>query len=417
MKNSKIVNLFVKNSYYIIFTLSGNFFIFLYQIYSAKQLTVEDFGILIAFNSLLGIICIPTSIFQISGVKTFVELLKKKVFFKNFFFKKYFISNFYFSTIYLLIVFLFLNFFLDFFYKSSFYVKCIFFLNMFFILISVPFLIYIQSKKKYYEYSLYSLFSSILRFIFLLIFLNLYNNYFSGLIANLLSSFLVFAFLFFNNKSFFFNIAKPKENFFLKSNFFYYLKNVNSSILITVFTIFSLSFDVIFFKELFSSNLAGYFSGISMIAKIPNFILAILVIFFYTESLYFTDKKINSIINFFLFIVFLFSIITVFFLFFYGKIILIFLFNENYANYYLELIILTVAFIFLGISKILLTILISKNQWKILILNFTIIFTLLFILPYSNNILDFSLILFMGFFFIFISTVIYFYNRNNILNF
>jgi O-antigen/teichoic acid export membrane protein len=412
MKYSQILKYLKDNLYYFFFSFIGNFFVFLYQIFSAKELDVESFGTLVAFNSLLGLICIPAAILQISGVKTFIEILrnKKKLLFINFFFKKFFLINFYFSILYVFTLFFILNFFLDLLKTSSLIEKNIFFLNVLFILISVPFLVYIQSKKNYFVLGLPPFFGSILRFIFLLIFFNFARNYFSGLIANLLSSILVFIFFLFFYKNLIINSNQYKKYFSLKSIFFLYFKNTDISILIVIFSILSLSLDVILFKELFSGDLSGYYSGISMIAKIPTFILSILIIFFYTESLYIREKKINSIVSIFLILICFLVVFIFFFFIFYGKLLLTFLFNDNFSYYYLELAILSVAFTFVGANKILLTILISRNNWKIIIINFAILFLSSFMIFFSKNIFNFCIILLITFFINFLCTIFYFYN-------
>lgn len=250
-----------------------------------------------------------------------------------------------------------------------------------------------------------------LRFIFLVIFISFVNTYLSGLIANLLSVLILFIFLLIYNKNIIFNSNHYNDNFTLKSDLYFFFKNTKKSCLLVLYTVLFLSLDVIIFKELFSGNITGYYAGISMISKIPLYILSILIILLYTESLYLSDKKINSVIRKFLLIFFIFLTLIIFFLYLYGHIILTLIFKNEFSYYNYELIILTATFAFAGITKIIQTILISRNKSKFLIFNFVFILTTFLISTFSNNILNFCTTLLIGFFVNFLFTIIYFYYR------
>ena len=178
MKFKKIYEYLKINLSYFCSSVATSFFVFLYQIFAAKQLDPINFGTLAAFNNLLGIICIPLSIYQLSAVNSFVEIInnKKKVLHINFFFRKYFLINFLISILYLSTVFLILVNFLNFLKISNFVEKNIFFLNVFIIFLTSPFLILLQSKKSYFQFSLPGLIGNVLRFIFLIILNILFLN-------------------------------------------------------------------------------------------------------------------------------------------------------------------------------------------------------------------------------------------------
>jgi hypothetical protein len=409
ISKKKQLILYIKTNFNIIFiSLLGNFFIFCYQIYAGKFLNPVDFGTLTALNSLFGIFCIPVTIIQISAISNFTKVLKrKKILELKFFFKKFYKINFYFSFLYMLFIYLTFNNFFSLSKSESFFNKNIFFLNIFLTYLVSPFLILIQSNQYYTKYSLVGLFQSFFRFLFLLILFSFYQNYSSGLVANMLSTFVIFFFLILFYKSYIFNAVILKNYFLTRNNWYFYFDNINISILLVIYTVFVVGFDIIVFREIFPTNLAGYYSGVSMISKIPMYILSLTLLYFYTESFYSKNKKnrfrLVVLFSFAFFLIVLFGI----FFYFFGKIILTILFNSNFSIFSNELLILMVAFCFMALSKILCYILISRKLWKFFIFIFFILLITTLFLIFSENILNFSLILLFSFISQFLYVLVY----------
>jgi hypothetical protein len=386
-----------KNIFFIVLISNvGNFFQLLYQVFGGKFLPPGDYAVLSSINYILAIICLPLAIIQIGAVSSLANFRKKK--FKivkfNSYIKYFFKQNLYFGCIYIPLIILILRKYLDLPFLKDWFVISFILIDLFLVFLVTPLITLLQVSKKYVIQNILGALQQLIRLIsYVLFFTLLYNTYISGLLGNIFGFLIIFIILYFYYKDSIFKY-NVYENFFFKKNEIIIFKNLNISALLIIYITVTTNFDVIIFTKLFPGDISGYYTGVSVIAKIPMFIsdLAITYLFVETTSNLVLKKKSKLLF----FSVFIFSlsvfIFVSFFFYLFGENILTIVFNKNFSIYYKELLILSIAYSILGVCKIIVYILISNKMWKFFIILYLIFLIFLsFFYSYSLDMYSFIL--------------------------
>jgi O-antigen/teichoic acid export membrane protein len=386
-----------KNIFFIVLISNvGNFFQLLYQVFGGKFLPPGDYAVLSSINYILAIICLPLAIIQIGVVSSLANFRKKK--FKivkfNSYIKYFFKQNLYFGCIYIPLIILILRKYLDLPFLKDWFVISFILIDLFLVFLVTPLITLLQVSKKYVIQNILGALQQLIRLIsYVLFFTLLYNTYISGLLGNIFGFLIIFIILYFYYKDSIFKY-NVYENFFFKKNEIIIFKNLNISALLIIYITVTTNFDVIIFTKLFPGDISGYYTGVSVIAKIPMFIsdLAITYLFVETTSNLVLKKKSKLLF----FSVFIFSlsvfIFVSFFFYLFGENILTIVFNKNFSIYYKELLILSIAYSILGVCKIIVYILISNKMWKFFIILYLIFLIFLsFFYSYSLDMYSFIL--------------------------
>jgi O-antigen/teichoic acid export membrane protein len=395
---SKILKKFKQSHFFkflliIFFSTFGSIFAFLYLFVGGKLLSPYDFGILNSTNSLLALFTVPVSILQVSAVRTFA-FFKNKLKNKNnliIFFKSFLFEVFCLCLLIILILIVINKFFLSLPQFSERYLTYIIYINISLIFLISPFNIYLLVNKKYFFQSILSSMQSFFRlFFFILFFILITKSYYSGLLANIGSLLLVIIFFLFYFKINY-NLNFNSKNFFKEIIIF---KNLNISSLLICYILLTGNFDSVIFIKLFPNETAGYYSGISSIAKIPLFFCSLAFNYIYTETIDSKFKKknnkklINSASLFFLLSILSIQIIYYFF----GELILKMVFNTNFSIFHKEFFILSAGYSILVIIHFISYFLVAIKPFKFFLFLFlSFILSLIFLYNFSENIKDFSI--------------------------
>lgn len=406
LKKKQLIKFF-KFLLMIFFSTFGSLFAFLYVFIGGKLLSPFDFGVLNSTNSLFAIFTIPVSILQISAVKTFLSFKNKLGNNLINIFKKFFFEVCYLSIFILLIFIVFDKFFFNFSKFDDRYLSIIIYLNILLIFLIAPFNIYLLANKKYYFYSIFSSVQSFLRlFFFILLITSITKSYYAGLFGNILSLLLVFIFFLFYFKINY-KLNFSTQNFSKK---FIIFKNINISSLLIFYIVLSSSFDSVIFIKLFPDETAGYYSGISVIAKIPLFFCSLAFNYIYAETIdnNLKKKNNNTIIN----VVSIFFVTSIFLIlgtyYFFGELIIKTIFNYDYSIYHKEFFILSIGYSVLAITQAMLFFLIGFNFLNLIFFLFSsLIISLIFLYNFSENIKDYSTNIMYIFVFQFVVLILY----------
>ena len=395
----KISSLFdhFKNIFLIVLISNiGNFFQLLYQVFGGKFLPPSDYATLSSINYILAIICLPLTIIQIGAVSSLTnyKIKKNKVVKFYSYIKSFFKQNLYFGCIYIPLIILILRNYLDLPFFKDWFIICVILIDLFLVFLVSPLITILQVSKKYIIQNILGAFQQLIRLISYVLFFTLfYKTYISGLLGNIFGFLIIFVFLYFYYKDSIFK-RSIHENFFLKKNEIIIFKNLNISALLLIYITLATNFDVIIFTKIFSGDIAGYYAGVSVIAKIPMFIsdLAITYLFVETTSNFALKKKNKSLF----FSVFIFSlsifIFVPFFFYLFGENILTIMFNKSFSIYYKELLLLSIAYAILALCKIIVYILISNKMWKFFLILYLIFLIFLYFLhTYSLDMYSFIL--------------------------
>jgi O-antigen/teichoic acid export membrane protein len=386
-----------KNIFFIVLISNiGNFFQLLYQVFGGKFLPPTDYAALSSINYILSIICLPLTIIQIGAVSGLASYKNKKDKIVKFYsyIKSFFKQNLYFACIYIPLMILILKKYFDLPFLKDWFIICFILIDLFLVFLVTPLITLLQVSKKYIIQNILGAFQQLIRLIAYVLFFTLfYKTYISGIFGNIFGFLFIFIFLYFyyKNSIFKYNV---RASFFLKKNEIIIFKNLNISALLIIYITVATNFDVIIFTKLFPGDISGYYSGVSVIAKIPMFISDIVISYLFVETTSnFVLKKKSKLLFFSVFIFSLSVFIFVLFVFYlFGENILTIIFNKNFSIYYKELLLLSIAYSILALCKIIVYILISNKMWKFfLILYLIFLIFLYFLYTYSLDMHSFIL--------------------------
>lgn len=397
----------------------GNFFQMLYQIFGGKFLSPVDFATLASLNYIIAIVSLPLTIIQVGALRTLNTYKKEQKNKFNYYFQIFFKQNLYFGCIYIPLIVLILREYFNLVFLQDWFITILVLTDLFLVLFLITFNTLLQVIKKYNLISILGALQQFIRLVFyILLYSFFYKSYISGVIGNMLGFFFILVFLTVYFKKNLFGLNYQNQ-FFLKKKKIIIFNNFNLSTLLIIYVTIINSFDVIIFSKLFEGNITGYYTGISVLSKIPMFISDLIITILFSESvsnIIYKKSNRNLFYSTFLFSFFVYFFVLIIFYFF-GETILKIVFNKDYAVYHNELLILGITFSIFSFCKIIVYILISQKIWKFFSLIFLVFLILIyFLLNYSQDISAFIHIILYASIFNFFIVIFFFIKHLKIQN-
>ena len=299
----------LKDSFFvIIFSNLSNVASLLYQIFMGRNISSSDYGLLISFYSVLGILSLPSVIIPFI-VNNF--LTEKN----NQYEKDYFLVNIFYLCGFILIV----EIFFIFLFKDTFFSLLKFdnlrYLTLLLTLQCLTFLLAIlmgiyTSKSMYIHFSIIGPSSLYFRFILLLICIYFFSKVNVDIILqiNILAVFLSIVIAFYFSKTNFFKLFFQKYEF--ENGILKILKFAAPTFFIFLAIIFLQNVDAIIVRKILSKTDSGLISSTIVLGKIPLFLFSALIYVIFPEI----KKNIDKIKDFFSPKKFLFFLLIVIFI-------------------------------------------------------------------------------------------------------
>ncbi len=317
----------IDNLYLLTGALILNIFAFLFHFYMGRKLGPEDYGILAALISLIGLLAISCTTIQLSLSKfvatfnTHKEFGKLKYIYKDSL-KKF---NKLFFTIFLLL--LPFNIFLSNFLKIKYSLLFIVSLTILVLpLISVTGG-FLQGMQNFKSLGIGLSLEGIVRF-FLSVFLVALGLSVFGALIGVFFSLLIVGVYYFTKMGLF--MKEDAETFSTKSVYLFILPVLLTLMIFTSFY----SFDLLLIKHFFSDLEAGYFSAINLIGKIVFFAsFSVVQVMFPKVAEFYEAKKNHRNLLFKSFLLMLAIILPILLIyFFFGDFVVSLLYGENYLS-------------------------------------------------------------------------------------
>lgn len=398
--NKKLIY-FIKNNFYIsFFSALGSIASYLVQIYTGRIFGLNEYSLFSTINNLIALIIIPISILSIINVKFISQ--------NNFDDGKRFFSNFFFFVIlFISIVLISIIIFKNWIFNNIINTSNLKILPYFISFLVCTILLTVfqslfQGQKRYIHFAIFGNSIQILKITLIISF----AYFFSVTIDNIfmiitISYTLVFIFFLKN----IINSLNLKNIIFNYDTFNFFKKNIGNFLI----TIFYLSFltngDIVIARILLEPNLAGYFTGNSVLAKTILIINGFFIHFLFAEG---TTTESNFNLLFTIFLSSLIGMLIIIIFYFIQNELISFTYNKIYPEEYQNLVILGINYFLLSLNTMLLHNNLARKKYNIF--KFIIVIVLTFFLltylfhDYYNIIINFLTIN--------IITFIYLLNKN-----